>query len=320
MGLFLFVVKNSLFVLTLMSPPLANRGSAAIGEGIMSRQRSEEGTLARYLNKQYFIIWFLVMFAVANIVGCGDDNSGEIVEPDPIDWASLYDWTDLATWTDPTDWPDDKLRSYAYSRVCAHPEFYAENQSGGFRYYENTISTRTESDKWIELSTDNRDSAYTWSEISAATGAYYRTLESERETEKFFEFRRVYSENTSDIMLSRIHKSSYLDRSMYDRYHPSDILGIYQVEPIVGSEVQELIEYMWKTCRLVDYGCPLTRYFTENDSSFEEEIYFSYTIGGDWGICDTIVLGRSIVRVAKVTGDVTLSVEHLREISGACYE
>ncbi len=262
----------------------------------------------------------LLVFLIVSGAGCTDGKNDGIVGPNAVYWAGLYDWSDISVWDDPGNWPDDKLRSFAYSGIAAHPDFYSEDLNGGFRYYENTISIGTESDKWIELSTDTRDSAYTWSEISANNGAYYRTLESERETEKFFEFRRVYLERPTDIMLSRVHKTSYLDRSMFNRFSSSDTVGVYNIRPILGSEAQELIEYMWKTCRLVDFGRPLTRNFSESDSGFEEEIYFNYTIGGDWGICDGVVLGRAVIRVDKNSGAVTRFVEELREIDGVCYE
>jgi len=276
--------------------------------------------MVQFSIKSRVVALLLFVFLVANGAGCSDENSDGIVGPNSTYYADLYDWSDITEWTDPDSWPDDKLRSFSYSGEYAHPEFYSEDLNGGFRYYENTISVRTESDRWIELSTDIRDSAYTWSEASSNSSAYYRTLESERETAKFFEFRRVYLEHPTDIMLSRIHKSSYLDRSMFDRIHPSDVVGVYKVRPILGPEVQELIEYMWKTCRLVQSGRPLTRNFSENDSSFEEEIYFIRTIGGDWGICDTVILGRSVVSVDKTSGEVSRFVEELREIDGVCYE
>jgi len=268
--------------------------------------------------------WFLgfgvLLTALANISACSQDGRSGIVGPNDEYWADLYDWSDPGIWTDPSQWSDNKLRSFAYSGVRAIPGFYQEDYSRGSPYYENTISTRMESGKWIELSTSTRDSAFALSETSSITSAYYRDIESESETEKFFEFRRVYSENPRDVILSRVHKRSYLDRSMHDRLHPSPVLGVYKERPITEIGAQELIEYMWVNSRIISYGRPLSRGLEETKSSFVEEIYYSYSVGGDWGICDMVVLGRALVRVDKVTGEVTSEVEELREIDGVCYE
>ena len=275
--------------------------------------------MARHWMKLSSVTWVLLLSALAFFAGCSDDGDNGIDGPGREYWAGLYDWSDLATWTDPSLWTDNKLRSFAYSESRGHPDFYQEDYGRGSRYYENSISTRMESDKWIELSTGTRDSALTWSETSATSSAYYRDLVSESETEKYFEFQRVYSENLSDVILSRVHKSSYLDRSMYDRFNPSPVLGVFRVRPISESGARELIEYMWINSR-IDNGRPLSRGMEESEVSFTEEIYYSYTVGGDWGTCDAIVLGRALVRVDKTTGEVTKEAEELREVNGVCYK
>lgn len=276
--------------------------------------------MARHWMKLSSVTWVLLLSALAFFAGCSDDDGDGIDGPGREYWASLYDWSDLATWTDPSLWTDNKLRSFAYSGSRGHPDFYQEDYERGSPYYENTVSTRMESDKWIELSTGTRDSALSWSETSAASSAYYRDLVSESETEKYFEFQRAYSENPSDVILSRVHKSSYLNRSMYDRFNPSPVLGAYRARPINESGAHELIEYMWINSGIVAYGRPLSRGLEESEASFTEIIYYSYTIGGDWGTCDAIVLGRALVRVDKTTGEVTNEVEELREVNGVCYE
>jgi hypothetical protein len=277
--------------------------------------------------KWRIVMCLLASSACAFLAGCSNDGDHcpdcvghGIVGPGPEYWARLYDWTDLETWPDPSLWSDDKLRSFAYSGSRGHPGFYQEAPSRGAPYYENTISLRLEPDKWIELSAATRDSAFAWSERSARLSAYYRDLVSESETEKYFEFRRVYSAHPSDVILNRVHKLSYLDRSMYDRLHPSPILGIFEVRPIDAANARELIEYMWANCRLVDFGRPLSRGLAESPSGFTEEIYFCYTIGADWGLCDKIGLGRARVSVDRTTGEITSTVEELREVNGVCYE
>lgn len=288
--------------------------------GLPSRRapgREAGMVVARHGTRRLAFTWLLLLSVSAFLTGCSDgDRDG----PGPEYWARLYDWSDLDTWSDPSLWSDNKLRSFAYSGSRGHPGFYREDASRGHPYYENTISVRSEADKWIELSTGSRDSALAWSEASATSGAYYRDLVSESETEKYYEFRRVYSAHPSDVMLSRVHKSSYLDRSMFDRFHPSPVLGVFRLRPIDEAHARELIEYMWTNSRIVDFGRPLSRGLVESESEFAEEIHYCYTVSGDWGMCDSIVLGRAVVRVNKTTGMITREVDELREVNGVCYE
>ena len=80
----------------------------------------------------------------------------------------------------------------AYDRQYKVPDnFYWEVDLDGSIYYENTVSISPidlREHTWIELATNNRDSAFHWSEASSHYSAYYRELISEKETEKFFEF------------------------------------------------------------------------------------------------------------------------------------
>jgi hypothetical protein len=121
-------------------------------------------------------------------------------------------------------------------------------------------------------------------------------------------------------MLSGVHKSSYLDRSMFDRFHPSPVLGVFRLRPIDEANARELIEYMWANSRIVDFGRPLSRGLVESETEFAEEIHYCYNVGGDWGTCDSIVLGRAVVRIDKTTGAITCDVDEVREIKGMCYE
>lgn len=96
-------------------------------------------------------------------------------------------------------------------------DFTYEKYSEGSLYYENTVSTRTNEAVSIELHTNDKAQARAWSETSSKRSSYYRDLVSERETEKYFEFKRVYARYPTDVLLSRVHKSSYfvplLDKS-----------------------------------------------------------------------------------------------------------
>jgi len=267
-----------------------------------------------------YTVGLLLIICAAVLSSCSEDGSDGISGPSGEYWARLYDWSDPATWPDPAGWPDNKLRSFAYSRHWGHPDFYQEDSSRGSVYYENTISTGIEHDQWIELCTSDRDSAFAWSETSAGNSAYYRELESELETDKYFEFRRVYAAHPSDVILSRVHKFGYLNRSMFDHLDPTAVIGVFNVRPISPPAARELIEYMWVNGMIIDFGRPITRDVVETETSIVEEIYYSYTVGGDWGTCDTIHLERARVQVNKATGEITYDADAVRAVSGVCYD
>ena len=207
----------------------------------------------------------------------------------------------------------DKLFEIAYSNYKYPEGFYSEELDGGSLYYVNTISIKPLEERehiWIELSTNNRDTAFYWSELSCLNSSYYREYVSERQTEKYYEFRRVRESNLDDIILSRAHKSSYLDVSMYDRFQPGEVIGRYMQRPFQKEHVHELIEYLTF----------IRTYQTANiqilESASEElQNKFSCTLlkldlsGGDWGVYDEVELWRQTYLIDKSTGDITQSEE-----------
>ena len=262
----------------------------------------------------------IVVLATILLASCSGDENGGIVGPPPEYWAGLYDWSDSATWTDPATWPDNKLLSFVYSGQSGPPGFYREDYGRGSPYYENTVSVRKQSGQWIDMCTTDRDSAYAWSEASAVNGAYYRELDSELETEKYFEFRRVYNVNPVDVILSRVHKCSYLDRSMFDRLNPSEVLGVFGVRSMTAELVCELVEYMWTNSMISEFGRPLSSDTNETQTSYVQTIYFVHLVGGDFGTCDSVHFQVALVEVDKATGAVTFESTELREFAGVCYE
>src|SRR5690606_12057386 len=148
---------------------------------------------------------------------------------------------------------DREIIEKAYSTIYQFPEdFYYETDLQGSPYYENTVSIRASQDSWIELHTNDKEQALNWSEISSTTSAYYRDLVAERGTDKYFEFKRVYSIYPNDIILSRIHKSSYFIPS-YDKFNRSSHIGTLKVFPINEEVAKTFIEYMW-TNNLIGYN------------------------------------------------------------------
>ncbi len=224
------------------------------------------------------------------------------------------------TQNQPLAFSGDDILERVYSDYKFPEGFYTEETDSGSFYYENTISIKAPDEReavWIELSTNSVDTARQWSELSARHSAYYRTLVGERETEKFFEFRRMRETNPADVLLSRVHKRSYLDRSMYDSFKKGPVIGRYTARPMRLPEVKELIEYLvfireYKngSYKVLDSQCK------------EEKTYFLHTLTealvvyGDWGLRDQITLRISRYVIDKYSGEIRVRREVIRTIEG----
>jgi hypothetical protein len=224
--------------------------------------------------------------------------------------------------TDPYQWDDDRIRELVYSAYSYPSGFYQEDLYGGYPYYENTISIFPldgRPDARIELCTTDRDQAFAWSESSAVNSSIYYPLIAERETEKYFEFRRIWLDYPEAALLSRVHKCAYLDRSMYDRHHPSPVLGIFKKRPLTSGATTELIEYMWFSGLV---GIPrqvLCSRASETSNAFVQTILYTIRLGTEWGMCDEINLKEARFMVAKRSGEITAEDRTVRVIVGRCH-
>lgn len=215
---------------------------------------------------------------------------------------------------------DDEILEKAYSSYKIPEGFYQENLEGGSIYYNNTLSIlpleeRTSSS--IQLSTDDRDQAREWSEATSQNSSYYRKLVEESETEKYFQFKRVYERNPSDIILSRVHKKSYLDRSMYDFFNPGTVLGKYNKKPYQINEVKELVEYLWFVENYNINGRKvLESSISEDWSAFNHTLKEIKIIYGDWDMRDEIIVLETTYYVYKSDGKISINEKEIRKIKG----
>lgn len=213
---------------------------------------------------------------------------------------------------------DDQILHLVYSSYKYPQGFYHEDIANGSIYYENTISILPVSQRgtqWIELCTDDRNQARAWSDSSNANGSAWRVVVSERETEKYFEFKR--SDSSAWSLLSRVHKCSYLDRSMFDRFHPGSILGIFKKRPILVSDVKILIEYLWFVDNYESGGSKvLTSMVQDIVSAYQILITEVQVTYGDFGLYDNITIYELIYSVSKIDGAITLSKKVQRAIQG----
>ena len=213
--------------------------------------------------------------------------------------------------------PDSTILRLGYSSSLAPDGFYVEDWEAGSIYYETTLSIAPEhlrQPPFYFLSTNARQQAYAWSESSSVHSAYYRELVSERETDRFYEFRRVYKQNPKDILLSRVHKLSYLDRSNFDYFAHASLIGRLNARPIDEATVRSLAEYLW----FIDYDG--TRALASVPATRGDTVYcalYELRMGwGDWDMNDVAVLYRTVYAVSRSNGDVIRQRYELRRVVG----
>jgi len=252
----------------------------------------------------------LLVFLIMVCTGPACDRGPVGPDPDP----------DPPPLDDPTKPSDEYLIWFAYHGDRFPDGFYHEEVGEGAPYYLNTVSvapTGAREPVWIELCTDDLEQAKEWSELSSRYSAYYRDLVSQRETEKYFEFKRVYSVRPTDILLSRAHKCSYYDASSRDLFLDPPTLGTLNKRPLVPSVARELIEYLWFFQREGPGEKVLHSATTEAAGLYRHAIYSVRIVYGDWGMYDQISLRRFTYTVHATTGEVLRTArETLRTVQG----
>ncbi len=212
------------------------------------------------------------------------------------------------------------MRSVAYTSYKYPDDFYHEDLGGASIYYNNTLSilplgSRTR--HWVELSTDDRDQAFAWSVATDTNSAYHRDLVSERQTDKYFEFRRVYLKNPTDDILSKVHKLSDVDRSMFDYFNPAPLIAKLNIRPIDFVSFREFVGYYWFVQNYNIGGEQVLATFSRQSADSVWCVVYQLSVNyGDIGMHDEISLGRSLYSVSRQTGDVFLSSTVLRTIQG----
>lgn len=218
----------------------------------------------------------------------------------------------------PPESNDDPVLQAVYSSYRVPPGFYQEDLTNSNLYYENTISITPgyqRGDTGFELCTDDHNLARAWSDSSNAYGSDNRAVIAERETERFFEFTRADASKWK--LLSRVHKCTYLDRSMLDRFHPGSVIGVFNKRPMSQIDVQSLVEYLWFLDNY-DIGGEkiLSVESADNGSVFQTILTETQVSYGDWGMRDRITVFLSAYAVNKTDGTITLNKTIQRTLEG----
>jgi hypothetical protein len=215
---------------------------------------------------------------------------------------------------------EDHILELAYSKDYSYPiGFYHEINVTGSPYYENTVSIKPVNERqdiWIELNTNVKNEAKLWSDKSNEFSSVNREIIAETETGKFFEFKRKNTQYSTDIILSRVHKSSYF-QPVLNRFSISDtIIGIYNGTLNLIS-VKELVEYLW-SCGTMDasYSKVLESEIKEFNEYFEYYILSILIVYGDFGIHDEIIVYENFITLNKSNGELTIKTNKIKTIQG----
>jgi len=258
--------------------------------------------------KTYLLIFLLMFF----LVGC------EKLDEKLSDERSLE-----------TAYSDEELLEIAHNRTYQYPEgFYKDPASLEDNiYYVNTVSISpiNQRDQWIELSTNDKNEALTWVNLTMINSSdrVSISLIEENETEKYFEFKCIhrYIESLySYTVLFRIHKTSYY-HSIFNRSAPwnhayETQYGYYNAA-IEKSKVKECIEYLWTINAFSNYGEKvLSSNVKETKDNFEIHICSLAICYGDWGLRDVISLYDNYIRFNKESRWITFERSLQKEILG----
>jgi hypothetical protein len=214
---------------------------------------------------------------------------------------------------------EEQILELAYSKDYTYPAgFYHEVIDTGSIYYENTVSIKPineRQDIWIELNTNDKNEARTWSDESNEYSSVNREIISENETDKFFEFKRKNIEYAKDIILSRVHKTSYF-QPVLNKFLKSDTIGQYNGDLSLLS-IKELVEYLWSSGSLgISYSKVLESEIKEYADYYEYYIQSIVIIQGDFGINDEINVFDSFVTLKNTDRKLIVKTNEVKTIQG----
>ena len=213
---------------------------------------------------------------------------------------------------------DDEILDAAYSNYFYPADFYIEDLYGAGLQYENSQSIETEFDSQtkIELCANNIDDAKAWSLASISENHADRYLSNQSETEKYFQFEYRVAEVESDILLSRVHKCSYIDRSVYNKIMDtnSSTIGTFNLSPYSLENIKELVEYLWFIDNVNKKV--LSSYVHEYEQEYVHHIYEINIKIGKIGEQDEIDLNKVVYKIKKDTGDIEFNLSQIKTVTG----
>ena len=254
-----------------------------------------------------------VILAAGLVVLSGCDDLGLVtpVDPNAPAFTASFDSIQIT---------DAEILGITYSSYKQPASFYNEDLQGGVLYYENTVSIGFNGPGEVpcfELSTNSHQQALEWFQEGLGNSPYYGPIIGEGETERYFEFRCKYKPDSTLVMHDRVHKLSYLDRSMYNTFKPTPRIGRFNFRPLDENAVKSLVEYFWF---IENYQMGGRQALAAVPASTSDTVYCALydlaTSYGDWDLRDQIAVRRTVYAVSRSSGDIVKRVYTIRTVQG----
>jgi hypothetical protein len=233
-----------------------------------------------------------------------------------------------------TIFTDAEITEVVYGRKTYPPNFHCEDFRGGTPYYVSKWSLHSpygRTGSTAPLCTMDPGQARIWALTLDSNSSVHRSIVEERETDKYFEIRMINPLNDRDILLVRVDKCSYLNRSIA-AYHSTagsmspdstavDTLGVLVRRPISVADVSELVEHHWYEAWFNWEGsCVMSSFSNEGNESITQVIYSTNLNTGDYDMYDEIFLIKEVYTVVKRTGLITRSMLRVKTVQGRFHE
>ncbi|HEV8265770.1 MAG TPA: hypothetical protein VGQ06_12555 [Gemmatimonadales bacterium] len=209
---------------------------------------------------------------------------------------------------------DEQLHQAAYTPYTGPAGIYSEPPVPyAAPLYVSSYELSPGAGTYIEFSTEDTAQARAW----AVAAAWWCTVDPKPPTLnwRYIEF-ATYSPGEGPRMPVRTHRTSYLDRSGYDRFHPTSLYGVLQVRPIDNAEARGLAEYLWfKEHRYSNYKV-LSSFSRPSQGSILHTIFYIHrAVGiGLFGPYEYVELFRNDFRVDTTSGAIMFHETHLRDV------
>jgi len=259
-----------------------------------------------FVNQKETVVTLCIMCAFFMPTGCGKMELGE-------------------------EMSDAELLRLAYDETYFYPNKFYKDPAlpESSAYYVNTVSISPDprDSKWIELSTNDKNEALMWVNLTIfnSSDRFSYSLIDEYETEKYFEFKYLTESLDSYIPYSytgllRVHKTRYY-LSIFDRFQPwnhanETKYGYYNAE-IEDAKVKECIEYLWVQTTFANLGQKvISSQIKETKDYFEVLICSLGIVYGDWGMHDEVSLYDNYIRLNKGSRLITFKQSLRRQLLG----
>lgn len=214
-----------------------------------------------------------------------------------------------------SEFTDNELFNATYTNYKDPEYFYSENLGDTSFYYINTVSIDSlNKDKWIELSTNDENQAFSWCMKSSPEGSAFKEGV---QSEKFIEYFRTHNPNDNLLIKFRAHKKSYFYRNDYDSFRKSDSIGIFEKENFTPDDAKELIDYLYYIKNYQNGSSKLLSSFVINNQETVDVHHFElYIVFGDFDLYDEITLLEKKYEINKESGIIIISETNIRTING----